>query len=197
MLLATYESLLECSIEKFKELHVNSSSFNFWDWLHSITGENIMNEMSIYWAKILITLLLYCGSYFSIRSDNWVLRNFFLESTGKTIVQSFVCVYCSLYILTRSCDDLPTVVSVGRLCCNKYWLELSVLETTLLTESIGNNIITDICFTCICHMCLLLLCIIISLSGITYLVAITSIFQKSAISNFNKWISKRGFQWYQ
>ena len=32
----------------FKELHVNSSSFNFWDWFHSITGENIKNEMSIY-----------------------------------------------------------------------------------------------------------------------------------------------------
>ena len=80
MLLATYESLLECSIEKFKELHVNSSSLNFWDWLHSITSKNNKNEVSRFWAKILITLHLYCGFYFSIRSGNWVLRNSFLKA---------------------------------------------------------------------------------------------------------------------
>lgn len=74
MLLSTYETLLELSLDTFKATtHV--VRVGYWDWIQSLTIESNKNEISRFWSQILIVLHLYTGFYFSIRSGNWTLRN--------------------------------------------------------------------------------------------------------------------------
>ena len=48
---------------------------NFWAWIKTYNEKYTHDELSSFWAQMLIDLHAYVGFYFAVRSGNWFLRN--------------------------------------------------------------------------------------------------------------------------
>ena len=60
MLLSTYEALLDVSVDRFNTTQ-DVTKVNYWEWVQSITQPNNKDEISRFWAQILIILHFYAG----------------------------------------------------------------------------------------------------------------------------------------
>ena len=83
VIVALYEAQMKQAIYQYCKLkNVNMDNVtdttipdNFWTWIKTYNEKYTHDELSSFWAQMLIYLHAYVGFYFAVRSGNWFLRN--------------------------------------------------------------------------------------------------------------------------
>lgn len=83
VLVVLYEAQIKQAVYQYCKLNnVNMDNIadttipdNFWTWIKTYNEKYMNDQLSSFWAQMLIYLHAYVGFYFAVRSGNWFLRN--------------------------------------------------------------------------------------------------------------------------